>query len=447
MGYYTRSASFLLVILSFYLTVIGAEGKKPDSPLSFYKLNNYYFQDPGGKPIVMIGDYTWETFSSPGFDYNGMFRSLRSRSLNLARVWLWWGCEEFPPPEKKVHIEPFLREGPGLANDGKPKYNLDKFNPAFFQRLSDFCTSAEKNGIYLQIMMMDAWMIKHENLWHLNAFNADNNTNGVDGDPGRSGKGTDGKNGFCSMGNQKVLDYQKAFIKKVVETVNSYKNIYFEIANENYYCEEWELTLCDYIKEIEKNLTNQHMTIRRDFPSHSYVIQKWDPELVHRGIMEKRKLGVPLLFDTDWIINKNDDQVRKAAWTAVASGGHFSYMDDAMEFYIDTIVSDKRSSLHGQIDKIAGFIKVIKPWEMMPTDSLVSEGRAYVMANGKGLFAYIPEGGEIAIDLSGLKKNIVYKWYNPLTGSYSKGYRISNDNTARFSTPDNHDWALLISSH
>jgi len=294
-------------------------------------------------------------------------------------------------------------------------------------------------------MMMDAWMIKHNHLWRLNAFNADNNTNGVDGDPGKTGKGTDGKQGFCSMGNQKALEFQKAYIKKVIETVNSFKMIYFEIANENYYSEEWELTLCDYIKEIEKGLPNQHMTIRRDFPSHSYVVQKWDPDLVHKGIMEKRKLGVPLLFDTDWIINKNDDQVRKAAWTAVASGGHFSYMDDAMEFYHDSIVADNRAVLHKQIDYMARFIKSISPWELTPADSLVREGRAYAMADDRVLFAYIPEGGDLAIDLSVLKGNIIYKWYNPLTGSYGKKIRMKNEKVMKFKTPEEHDWALLIS--
>jgi hypothetical protein len=437
---------FLLITISSNLISFGAEERNEDKPLTIDQFSRYYFLNPHGKPLILIGDYTWETFSSPDFDYNKMFRSLKSRGLNLARVWLWWGCEEFPPPERKVHIEPFLREGPGTANDGKAKYNLDKFNPAFFLRLIDFCKAAERHGIYLQLIMMDAWMIKHENLWRLNAFNADNNTNGVDGDPLRTGKGTDGKQGFCSLGNQKVLDYQKMYIKKVVETVNVYEGIYFEIANENYYSEEWELALCDYIKDIEKDLPDQHMTIRRDFPSHSYVVQKWDPELVHKGIMEKRKLGVPLLFDTDWIINKNDDQVRKSAWTAVTSGGHFSYMDDAIEFYTDTTVEDKRAALHKQIDIMAAFIKPVKPWELVPDDKLVKEGKCFVMANNEKLCAYMPEGGEMAIDLSGLKGSIIYKWYNPLTGSYSKSFRMKNEQVMRFKTPDEHDWALLISS-
>ena len=443
---------FLFSICIFSIQMIcSAAEKKPSSVISIYPQNSYYFQDTKGKPFMFVGDYTWETFSGVNSDYVKMFDSLKSRGLNLARVWLWWGCEELPanksfPFNKKIHIEPYLREGPGLANDGRPKYNLDKFNPAFFSRLTEFCKAADKCGINLQLMMMDAWMIKHDYLWRLNAYNRDNNINNVNGDPQNTKMGTDGKQGFCSMGNPKVMEYQKAYIRKVVETVNRFDKIYFEIANENYYSEEWELALCDFIKEIELEMPNQHLTIRRDFPSHSYVVQKWDPVEVHKGIMGKRNLKVPLLFDTDWIINKNDNEVRKAAWSAVASGAHFSYMDDAMEFRKDSIIKDKRAALHKQIDYIAKFMKLLKPWEMTPDDSLVKSGLSFAVANDKILFAYLPDGGEVKLDLTAMKGKPQARWYNPLTGEFGPEFSVDRKPETQFIAPNNNDWALLVKS-
>ncbi len=422
----------------------GATIGKSEKPVRIDPSNRFFFLNTDGKPLMLIGDYTWETFSSIYSDYGKMFKSLRTRGLNLARVWLWWGCEQFPPPAKDIHIEPFLREGPGIANDGKPKYNLDKFNPLFFERLTDFCKRAEENGICLQLMMMDAWMIKHDYLWKLNAFNRNNNINGVNGDPGGTGKGTDGNSGFCSMNNPGVIEYQKAYIKKVVETVNKFNRIYFEIANENYYNEEWELMLCDYIKDIEKSMPNQHMTIRRDFPSHSYVVQKWDPAVVHKGITEKRNLNVPLLFDTDWTINMNDDQVRKAMWAAVSSGAHFSYMDDAMNFYYDSVRTDRRAVLHGQIDIMAGLMKRLKPWELIPDDNIIKAGVVFAMINKERMFAYLPVGGEVMIDISQIQGIPSCRWFNPVTGRLLPGPEIKNKSGASFSAPDKNDWALLI---
>jgi hypothetical protein len=228
--------------------------------------------------------------------------------------------------------------------------------------------------------------------------------------------------------------------------VNGFSRIYFEIANENYYNEQWELMLCDYIKEIEKTMPNQHMTIRRDFPSHSYVVQKWDPAVVHKVIMEKRSLKVPLLFDTDWIINKDDDQVRKAIWAAVSSGAHFSYMDDAMNFYRDSVLNDKRAILHRQIDIMAGLMKQLKPWKMIPDDSLVKSGMAFAMSNKEMLFAYFPEGGAATLNISQMKGMPACKWFNPLTGKYQPGPKIKNEADVSITSPDKGDWVLVINS-
>lgn len=436
-GFFRLPAILVILFISSSLT---AQKK----PVSVNPDNPFYFSDPEGKPLILTGDYTWETFSGPGSDYLKMFRSLKSRGLNLARVWLWWGCEEFPAPENKKHLEPFLRTGPGIAADGKSKYDLGSFNPEFFSRLSDLCRAADDNGIYLQLILMDTWMIKHENLWKLHAFNINNNINGVNGDPGKTGKGTDGKSGFCSMGNPRAVKFQKAYINKVVRTINEFNNVYFEIANENYYSEEWELMLCEYIKGIEKSLPKQHMTIRKDFPSHSYVIQKWDPLTVHNGILAKRSLRVPLLFDTDWIINDNDDQVRKAAWSAIATGAHFSYMDDAMEFYKDSVVPDKRAALHKQIDYMAGFIRKFRPWEMTPADSIVRTGLAFVLAGSKELFAYLPGGGDLSLDLSGYRGKLSYEWFNPVTGVAGKRFLIDGGAVNNFTAQDKNDWTLVI---
>jgi len=444
--------SFLILgcLFSIQMNSFAAE-KKSGSPISIYRENTYYFQDSKGKPLMLIGDYTWETFSGVNFDYIRMFDSLKARGLNLARIWLWWGYwgyDDLTQPlwPKEDHISPYLREGPGLANDGKPKYNLDKFNPAFFTRLHEFCKIADQRGINLQLMMMDAWMLKHDYLWRLNAFNRDNNVNNVDGDPQNTKRGTDGKEGFCSLGNPKVYEYQKAFIRKVVKTVNGFDKIYFEIANENYYNEKWELQLCDYIKEIELKMPKQHMTIRRDFPSHSYVVLRWDPVAVHEGIVGKRGLKVPLIFDTDWIINDNDDEVRKAAWSAVATGAHFSYMDDALDFYRDSIYIDKRAALHRQIDFIARFMKQLKPWEMTPDDSLVKSGLSFAMSNNKTLFAYLPAGGEVKLDLSALKGKPKARWYNPATGEFGPEFTVERKQETQFIAPDNNDWALMVRS-
>jgi hypothetical protein len=414
--------------------------------ISIYTGNSFYFQNANGKPVVLIGDYSWDTFSNVNFDYIRMFDSLKSRGLNFARVWLW-KLYAWNPADSTINICPYRREGPGMANDGKPKYNLNKYDPAFFDRLKNMCKAAQKRGIYLQLILLDTWMLKHDYLWRLAAFNKDNNVNHVDGDPRHTGTGTDGKHGYCSQGNPHALKYQKAYIRKVVETVNSYDNIFFEIANEDYYNKQWELALCDFIKTIELKMPKQHMTVQRDFPSHHNVVQSWDPETVHKKIIAKHDLKVPLIFDTDWMLNKNSNEVRKAGWSALASGAHFDYMEGDITYLKDSTIGGSGPDLHLQIGYMARFMKAIKPWTLAPVDGLVRNGIAMIMANKSKLFAYLPKGGEITLDISGLKDNIEGEWYDPRSGKYSKKVLLYRNKLAKFDAPDHRDWVLFLKSY
>lgn len=74
----------------------GATSAKGTGALSVLTDNPYYPRDARGRPVVLVGDYTWGTFSDVDFDYIRFFDRLRARGLNTARVWLWWGCDEIP---------------------------------------------------------------------------------------------------------------------------------------------------------------------------------------------------------------------------------------------------------------------------------------------------------------------------------------------------------------
>jgi hypothetical protein len=426
-------------------------GSSPPSAagaLRVMKSNPYYFEDGAGKPVVLIGDYTWGVFSDLDYDGKALLESLRARGLNLCRVWLWWGAERFPEETKYVgrsHIEPYLRPGPGTANDGKPRYDLSRFNERFFERLRELCSAARESGVFLQLITVDAWMLKHPHLWKLHAYHKDNNVNGVDGDPGGTGKGTDGKAGFCSMGNPKALGYQEAYVRKLADAVDEFENIYFEIANENYYSREWELHLCDVIREHEKGRPRRHLTVQADFPAHSDVVQKWDPAIVHKGILAKRGLRQPLLFDTDWIINDRDDEVRKAMWSAVLSGGHSSYMDDSLEQFRLEKGPDKRQALHRQIDHLAAFVKGIEPWRMEPDEVAVKSGKAFALVSREALAAYLPAGGAVSLDLSRMGGPLVARWYDPREGRFGEAQKVRPE-VSRFEAPDGNDWVLFIRS-
>lgn len=417
-------------------------------PLTPYPLNASYFQSPKGHPLVLIGNYTWGTFSDVDYDYKAMFDTLKANGLNFARVWVWWGCEVFPEPINRLNVNPYGRIGPGNANDGKPKYDLTKFNPTFFQRLHAVCAAAQERGIFLQLTLLDAWMIKHPHLWRLHAYHRDNNINGVDGDPKNTDTGTDAQQGFCSLGNPKVLERQKAFICKVVDAVNEFDNIFFEIANENYYNADWELHLCKFIREYEQSKPKQHLVMPLNLPNHDYNgIKTWDLQRLHTNLLKARALRQPLIFDTDGLGCPDDSTVRKAAWTAFTSGGHVSYLDDSLQpgsEYRGNERGTRRATLRQQLGNLARFTRQVPFWKMKAEDALVKAGTAFAMGSANEVVAYLPQGGSIILDLTNLKGSLAYRWFNPREGKFGDQFRVEGGGQRPFQAPSRNDWALQV---
>jgi hypothetical protein len=412
-----------------------------------YSANPHYLADAGGRPLLLIGDYTWGTFSDTGYDYKAMLEEIAAHKQNLARVWLWWGSGNFPEPHNKTHISPYLRPGPGTANDGLPKYDLDQFSPAFFERLQHVCKAARDRGITLQLVLFDAWMIKHGNLWKLHAYCRDNNVNGVDGDPAKTGKGMDGKHGFCSMGNPASLERQKAYIRRVISAVDRFENVLFEIANENFYNKDWEGHLCEYIHEYEKDRPQKHLVMPLDLPNHGYGgIQTYDLRKMHRQILKALALNQPIIFDTDGLGNPDDSTVRKAMWTAFVSGANTDYLDDSMQpdgKHHGNFRGTSRETLRRQLGCLSAFAHKTRFWEMHAADNRLMSGFGFVFASDREMVAYFPEGGASILDLS-LHKVARARWYNPRNGEYRAIPYAGGTGPLAFLAPSGDDWVLCI---
>lgn len=125
-------------------------------PLRIHPTNPRYFTDgtknPDGslKAVYLTGSHTWnnqqeiEGFKVSGsvalsgaLDFDRFLGFLQSYNHNFYRHWFFefaWS----PSPKKgpfTVQPHPWLRTGPGTAQDGKPKFDLTRFDPVYFDRL------------------------------------------------------------------------------------------------------------------------------------------------------------------------------------------------------------------------------------------------------------------------------------------------------------------------
>jgi hypothetical protein len=406
--------------------------------LSILPQNPHYFADPKGKPLLLTGLYVWDIFSDPTFDYQAFFRRLKDNSLNFARVWVMWGWEE------ENWLCPYERTGPGLAKDGKPKFNLDKFNPFFFKHLKEVLESARREGIYLQLVIFDAWCLKNsKGHWDRHCFNGANNVNGVNADKNGDGKGLE----FCSLKDEKIVAYQKRFIDKLLEVCAPYENIFFEVANENYYDREWEEEMGKYIKEKEKGQRIKHLVMPLDMPNHDGAgIKVWNLEALKEGFKKAyERFNQPLIMDTDGIGEPGEEVIRRAFWTAFVSGGHFDFLDSALSPQTGGgALNPLRDRVYKQMGYIAQIGREVEFWKMKPMDEVVVRGTAFALGEaGKSYVVYLPYGGRIQLRLNspGL---FYYRWFDPREGMFKGEGMFNGDRAHYFTSPSEGDWALLI---
>jgi hypothetical protein len=121
------------------------------------KHNPRYFEDDQGPIVYLAGSHTWNTLVDDGptvppvpFDFDAHLRFLQRRNHNFIRL---WANDHFASPDGErggrfSYAAPLrwaLTE-PGLAADGRPKFDLTKFDPGYFQRLRTRVIAAGRQG-------------------------------------------------------------------------------------------------------------------------------------------------------------------------------------------------------------------------------------------------------------------------------------------------------------
>jgi len=253
----------LIVVGTILCSALAAQDNAVDrvmGPLRVCAENPRYFADPGGRPVYLTGSHTWQslqdgvlsgytTVAQP-FDYTGYLNLLQTNHHNFIRLWRWELTTHEP--------QPWQRTGPGQALDGKPMFDLRQFNQAYFDRLRSRVIAARDCGIHVSIMLFEDWIFMNKRKEYpveQHPFHKDNNVSGINGDPNGDGWGIE----IHTLAVPQVLEIQKAYVRKVVETVNDLDNVLYEICNEGlrHTC-EWQYEMVRFIKSIEAKMPKQH---------------------------------------------------------------------------------------------------------------------------------------------------------------------------------------------
>ena len=393
--------------------------------------------DPNRKAVCLNGAHTWaefQTYRQETFDYNDWLTELGSWRHNFMRGWIWEDGFYSPLPHAKV------------GN----KYDLTKYDSAFFDRLKTRIRDAGRHGLYVGVMLFQGWSVIGEERsrtplpWPTHPFHPDNNINGINGDPVGDGNGQE----IHTLQIPAVTRLQEAYVRKFIDELNDFDNIVWEIGNEcNRDSAPWQYHMVDVIKRYEATKPKQHLVWLNLSPPECFASEC--PADIVSPSGSRVYLRTPPVADGNKVVIADSDHIsplrvtHEWAWKSFVRGLHPILMD--CKYQGLTWWSGRSfQSDHPKWQQLRDALTVIRDYAdrtnlaaMVPqaasTDS-PSSTRYCLYEHGKEYFVYQPER-ETPFSVELPAGSYRYEWINPVAGKTRAGVVESKGGEVTFTAP------------
>ncbi len=339
-----------------------AQGNTPQAakpqPIRLHPANPHYFLFRGKAVTLITSGEHYGAVLNQDFDYHRYLATLESDGLNYTRLFVG-SYVEVPAksfgilhndlaPEPGRFLAPWERsDTPGYVGGGN-KFDLEKWDSAFFTRYRDFLSEAAKRGIVVEVTLFSAHYAEAQ--WQMSALNSVNNVNSTDA--------IDWKK-VNTLENGNILALQEKYARKLVREANSFDNVIFEIQNEpwsdrpvltdviNPYLRPpardtypnsvdlpdelsmaWQARVARWITTEESVLPNHHL-IAQNYSNFRLPVRKLLPNVgvvnfhyaYPEAVLLNYGLSKAISYDETGFLGRNDDAYRRQAWNFMLSGG------------------------------------------------------------------------------------------------------------------------------
>ncbi len=450
----------LLWVLAFpLLAACAAAGANSRAPLELHPDNPHYFLFRGKPTVLITSAEHYGAVLNLDFDYTKYVAALAQDRLNLTRTFVGSYVEPAgafniarntlaPAPGR--FICPWARsDQAGYANGGN-KFDLNRWDPAYFSRLKDFVAQAGKQGVVVEVNLFCPFY--EESQWRLSPQNAANNINGI-GTVARTNVYTLDRHGG-------LLAVHEAMSRKIVTELNPFDNVYYEICNEPYFggvTIEWQHRIADVIVETEKTLPRRHL-ISQNIANGSARIENPHPSV---SIFNFHYAQPPDAVGLNYHLNKvigdnetgfrgtNDLPYRVEAWQfLLAGGGLYNNLDysfvagfeDGTFSYPASQPGGGNPAFRKQLRVLGDFLREFDFLKLRPLAGarlgpatgldvrvLGEPGRAYAVYLGpanvqkKPAAAPTPSDRRVVVTLEVPDGTYRPTWINPVNGEITKG--------------------------
>jgi hypothetical protein len=427
-----------------------AESSPPPRPLALHGDNPHYFLFRGKPAMLITSGEHYGAVLNRDFDYLKYLDELHAHGLNLTRTFTGAYAEDArafgitrntlaPAPGKLIC--PWARsEVPGYAGGGN-KFDLSRWDAAYFARLKDFLARAGERQVVVELNLFCPFY--EDSMWKLSPMNAENNVNAVGKLPRESVYNRE-KNG----GLQAV---QETLVRKLAVELNGFDNLYFEVCNEPYFggvTDDWQRRMVDVLAEAEKALPSKHL-VSLNVANGSKKVEKPNAGV---GIFNFHYASPPdtvaLNYGLAKVIGDNetgfkgtgDLHYRMEGWEFVlAGGGLYNHLDYSFTVGHEdgTFPVPAKSpgggglSFRRQMKVLKDFVHGFAFVRMKPDDAVVKgglppRGRARALSEpGKQYAVYLFGGPEANLALALPAGRYQADWVDPVSGKVLKAEGVT----------------------
>ena len=439
--------------------VSASASERAVAPIRLHPDNPHYFLWRDKPTILITSTEHYGAVLNRAFDYSKYLQTLESLGFNLTRTFSGAYCERagnfkiqnntLAPAEGGL-ICPWARsDEPGYANGGN-KFDLTRWDEAYFERLRDFVAQAGKRGVVVELVLFCPFY--EDAMWALSPMNAANNVNGI---------GTMKRTKVYTLDHPDLLAVQDAMVRRIVVALKDFDNLYYEICNEPYFggvTLEWQAHIAETITRVEADFGSKHLIAQNIANKHQKIADP-NPQV---SIFNFHYAKPPNTVTDNYGLNRviGDDETgfagsepkayRLEGWDFIIAGGA---VYDNLDYSFSVGCEDGTGQinapggggplLHKQLRILSDFINGFDFVRMTPDDSVIKGGipekataRALV-ENGRAYAIYINGGSQVNLILELPEGKYTFDWVNTKTGlvektrtSYYSGGRLTLESPA-----------------
>jgi hypothetical protein len=444
--------------------------ERPMTPIHLHPENPRYFLFRGKPTLLITSAEHYGAVLNADFQFKPYLDTLRAHGFNLTRIFTGVYMEDpqsfgitrntlAPAPGRLLC--PWARsDTPGYANGGN-KFDLNRWDDAYFRRLKEFVREAGKRGVVVEVSLFCPYY--EDSMWNLSPLNIRNNVNGIGNVP---------RTEVNTLKHPAILAVQEAMVRKIVTELKEFDNLYYEICNEPYFggvTLEWQHRIADVIMETQKgfpapfmiaqNIANGSAKIEKPHPAVSLFNFHYanPPDAVAVNAHLKKAIG----FDETGFKGIADTPYRTDGWEFLLAGGavynHLDYSftvghEDGTFPLPPTQPGGGGPSLRRQLQTLREFIARFDFWKMRPANEIVRGGvpegatARVLMEEGRAVALYLKGGTQAQLKLTLPAGNWTAEWVHPRTGETVKprSYRHAGGELTLASPPYTEDIALRL---